>query len=315
MNVAHYTLASLRDGDALVPALRVADRYWRFADFATGRGQPVLPRDLVGVFADWPRLAPLMDGLAARAATGTNMTGPGVAAAGAALATPLAYPRKCFCVGANYQSHLDEMKASEIRKIPGRPPFFFLKPPSTTFVGPGPTVHLPHGCEYFDWEIELAVVFGRGGRHIREARAMDHVAGFTLACDFTSRNQMFAPETFFKFDFTLGKCQDTTNPVGPAILPAHLVADPLDLEFALWVNGVEKQRARAAEMIYSIPEQIAGVSRFIAIEPGDVMLTGSPAGVGWPRGEKLAPGDVVKLWGAGIGEMEIVIQPPLEGAP
>lgn len=312
MSTVHYTLATLREDAALSPALRVGDRYWRFADFATGRGQPALPRDLVGVFAEWPRWAAYMDRLAARAADGRDLAGPGVAAAEAVLATPLVYPRKCFCVGANYQSHLDEMKASEIRKVPGKPPFFFLKPPSTTFAGPGPTVHLPHGCEYFDWEIELAVVFGRGGRHIPEAGAMDHVAGFTLACDFTSRNQMFAPESFFKFDFTLGKCQDTTNPVGPAILPAHLVADPAGIEFALWVNGVEKQRARAGEMIYPIAEQIAGVSRFIAIEPGDVMLTGSPAGVGWPRGEKLAAGDVVRLWGAGIGEMEIVIQPPLE---
>lgn len=314
MSVPRYTLATLREGAALVPSLHVGDRYWRFADFVTGRGEPRLPADLLGVFNDWPRWAPHMDRLAARAAEGRNLAGPGVPAADALLVTPLAYPRKCFCVGANYQSHLDEMKASEIRKVPGRPPFFFLKPPSTTFVGPGPTVHLPHGCENFDWEIELAVVFGRGGRHIPEARAMEHVAGYTLACDFTSRNQMFAPDTFFKFDFTLGKCQDTTNPVGPAILPAHLVPDPLRLEFALWVNGVEKQRAIAAEMIYSIAEQIAGVSRFIAIEPGDVMLTGSPAGVGWPRGEKLAVGDRVRLWGAGIGEMEVTIQPPLEGA-
>jgi 2-keto-4-pentenoate hydratase/2-oxohepta-3-ene-1,7-dioic acid hydratase in catechol pathway len=313
MSVPSYTLATLREGASLAPALRVGDRYWRFADFAAGRGQPRLPADLLGVFADWPRWAPHVDRLASRAAEGLNLAGPGVAAADASLATPLLYPRKCFCVGANYQSHLDEMKASEIRKVPGKPPFFFLKPPSTTFVGPGRTVRIPTGCDNFDWEIELAVVFGRGGRHIAERDALDHVAGYTLACDFTSRNQMFAPETFFKFDFTLGKCQDTTNPVGPAILPARFAPDPRDIEFALAVNGVEKQRARAAEMIYSIPEQIAGVSRFIAIEPGDVMLTGSPAGVGWPRGEKLAAGDVVRLWGAGIGEMEVTIQPPLEG--
>lgn len=309
-DVPHYTLATLRDGDALSPALRVGERYWRFADFVLGRGQPRLPDGLVGVFTDWARFAPLMDLLAAKAARGDAKGG--LAPTQVRLSTPLLYPRKCFCVGANYQSHLDEMKASEIRRIPGKPPFFFLKPPSTSFVGPGPTVHIPRGCDNFDWEIELAVVFGRGGRNIPEEHAMEHVAGYTLACDFTSRNQMFAPETFFKFDFTLGKCQDTTTPVGPAILPARFVSDPREIEFALSVNGVEKQRARAADMIYGIPEQIAGVSRAVSIEPGDVMLTGSPAGVGWPRGEKLAPGDVVKLWGAGIGEMELVIQPPLE---
>ncbi len=310
MSATHYTLATLREGDALVPAMRIGDRYWRLADLVAARGQPRLPASLVAVFADWPRQAPVLDNLARRIAERANVP-EGLAADGVALATPLVYPRKCFCVGANYQSHLDEMGASEIRKVPGKPPFFFLKPPSTTFVGPGPTVHMPAGCDNFDWEIELAVVFGRGGRNIPEAQAMQYVAGYTLACDFTSRNQMFVPETFFKFDFTQGKCQDTTNPVGPAILPAQFVGDPREIEFALWVNDVEKQRARAGDMIYGIPEQIAGVSRSIAIEPGDVMLTGSPAGVGWPRGEKLAVGDVVKLWGAGIGTMEVVIQAPL----
>ena len=302
MTVPHYTLATLRHGGALVGALRVGDAYWPLA--------APLPAELITVFAQWPQHATALDAFAAQAAAG-GASG-GIAAAEAVLATPLLYPRKCFCVGANYQSHLDEMKASEIRKVPGKPPFFFLKPPSTSFVGPGPTVHIPRGCDNFDWEVELAVVFGRGGRNIPEARAMEYVAGYTLACDFTSRNQMFAPETFFKFDFTLGKCQDTTTPVGPAILPAHLVPDPRAIEFALAVNGVEKQRAHAADMIYTLAEQIAGVSRAIAIEPGDVMLTGSPAGVGWPRGEKLAPGDRVTLWGAGIGEMTLVIQPPFD---
>jgi 2-keto-4-pentenoate hydratase/2-oxohepta-3-ene-1,7-dioic acid hydratase in catechol pathway len=329
MNPPAYTLATLCDGDTFAPAIAVGERYFPFAGFhdahgmrfapearvGTGaseqtggaHGRPRLPETLLAAFADWRRWAPLLDEAAAHAARSAD----GVPAAGVTLATPLLYPRKCFCVGANYQSHLDEMNASAIRKVPGKPPFFFLKPPSTTFVGPGPTVHLPTGCEFFDWEIELAVVFGRGGRHIAEADAMAHVAGYTLACDFTSRNQMFAPDTFFKFDFTLGKCQDTANPVGPAILPAHFVPDWREVEFALAVNGVEKQRARAGEMIYSLPEQIAGVSRFISIEPGDVMLTGSPAGVGWPRGEKLAAGDVVTLSSAAIGEMALVIQPPV----
>jgi 2-keto-4-pentenoate hydratase/2-oxohepta-3-ene-1,7-dioic acid hydratase in catechol pathway len=309
MTASHYTLATLRDGAALSPAICVGERYWPLAELVAGRGQAPAPASLIEAFGDWPRYRPVLDNLARRIVEGANVPA-GRPAAEVSLSTPLVYPRKCFCVGANYQSHLDEMGASEIRKVPGKPPFFFLKPPSTTFVGPGPTVHLPAGSDWFDWEIELAVVFGRGGRHIAEGDAMAHVAGYTLACDFTSRNQMRVPESYFKFDFTLGKCQDTTNPVGPAILPAHLVHEARDIAFALSVNGVEKQRARAGEMIYSIPEQIAGVSRFIAIEAGDVMLTGSPAGVGLPRGEKLAVGDVVKLWGAGIGEMEVVIQPP-----
>jgi 2-keto-4-pentenoate hydratase/2-oxohepta-3-ene-1,7-dioic acid hydratase in catechol pathway len=132
-----------------------------------------------------------------------------------------------------------------------------------------------------------------------------------VAIDFTSRSQLVVPQTFFKFNFVLGKSQDTMNPLGPVVVPKEFL-EGRDARFALYVNGVKKQDARTSSMIYSLPEQIAGVSRYVAIEPGDVMLTGSPAGVGLPRGERLVPGDVVRIEADQIGAMEVVIQPPLK---
>jgi 2-keto-4-pentenoate hydratase/2-oxohepta-3-ene-1,7-dioic acid hydratase in catechol pathway len=168
-------------------------------------------------------------------------------------------------------------------------------------------VRIPEGCRNFDWEVEFVVVFGRGGKNIREKHAMKHVAGYSVGIDFTARDLFFRDERFFKFDFVLGKCQDTMSPVGPAMVPREFL-DGNSTRFSLSVNGSEKQAGNTADMIYSIAEQIAGVSRAVTIEPGDMMFTGSPAGVGLPRGEKLKPGDVVRIEADAIGAMEVGIR-------
>ena len=224
------------------------------------------------------------------------------------LLTPLRYPKKLFCVGANYADHLREMNAGHLAtKVPGAPPFFFMKPPSTTLVGPGGTVRIPKGCENFDWEVEFVVVFGKGGRDIAQTSALRHIAGYSVGIDFTARDLFFRQERFFQFDFMLGKAQDTMSPVGPTIVPRQFL-DGTRANFALSVNGLKKQTGNTADMIYSLPEQIAGVSRAVTIEPGDMMFTGSPAGVGLPRGEKLKPGDTVRIEADLIGSMEVVIR-------
>jgi 2-keto-4-pentenoate hydratase/2-oxohepta-3-ene-1,7-dioic acid hydratase in catechol pathway len=298
-------------GRARVPtaALRIEDRFWPLPAAAKAARIAGLGASAIELFADWPRALAALGRLAASITAGRVPARLAIPAARARLLAPLLYPRKCFCTGANYADHLAEMNATSIRKVPGVPPFFFLKPPSTCLVGPGKTVHLPPGTTNFDWEVEFVVVFGRGGRDIAERDAMKHVAGYTVGVDFTSRNELVVPETFFKFNFTLGKCQDTMSPIGPAIVPKAFL-DGRDARFALYVNGAKKQETRTSNMIYSLEEQIAGVSRAVRIEPGDVMFTGSPAGVGLPRGEKLAAGDVVRIEADAIGAMDVVIQPP-----
>ena len=267
-------------------ALRIDGQYWP------------LNMDAMDLFQDWDRSFSI---LRKRKKRGKPLSRP-------KLLTPLRYPRKLFCVGANYADHLAEMNAAHLaKKTPGVPPFFFMKPPSTTLVGPGAAVRIPPGCENFDWEVEFAVVFGKGGRDIPEKKAMQHVAGYSVGIDFTARDLFFRQERFFQFDFVLGKCQDTMAPVGPTMVPKQFL-DGTRAAFSLSVNGVEKQRGNTADMIYSLPEQIAGVSRAVTIEPGDMMFTGSPAGVGMPRGEKLGRGDRVRIEAQTIGSMEITVR-------
>src|SRR5690606_13775746 len=141
------------------------------------------------------------------------------------------------------------------KKVPGRHPFFFMKPPSTTLVGPGRTVRIPPGCTNFDWEVEFVVVFGKGGRDISEKRAMQYVAGYSVGIDFTARDLFYDESRFFKFDFVLGKCQDSMSPVGPAVVPRQFL-DGENTRFGLSVNGVLKQSGSTADMIYTLPEQI-----------------------------------------------------------
>ena len=276
-----------------VAALRIDGQYWPLP--AAG-----LPANAMDLFQDWSGSLSRLEKFRQR--------GRPLPAGKARLLTPLRYPRKVFCVGANYADHLEEMNAAHLaKKVPGAPPFFFMKPPSTTLVGPGRTVRIPEGCQNFDWEVEFVVVFGKGGKNIREKDALKHVAGYSVGIDFTARDLFYREERFFKFDFVLGKCQDTMAPVGPAIVPRQFL-DGTRAGFSLAVNGIEKQRGNTRDMINTLPEQIAGVSRAVAIEPGDMMFTGSPAGVGLPRGEKLASGDVIRIEADLVGAMEIVIQ-------
>jgi len=296
---ADFAIATLgRSRGRSEAALRVDGRFWPLA--LAG-----LPQDAMRLFDDWPRSLRALERFASAIRRGQYESDQSVSPARARLLAPLRYPRKLFCVGANYADHLAEMNAS-ITKVPGRPPFFFMKPASTAIVGPGDRVLIPPGCEVFDWEVEFVVVFGRGGRNISQADAMAHVAGYSIGIDFTARDLFDQPASFFRFNFTLGKGQDTMSPLGPVVVPAQFI-DLAQTRFGLSVNGVRKQWGSTGDMIYSVPEQIAGVSRAVTIEPGDVMYTGSPAGVGLPRGERLLPGDVVTIFAEGVGEMSVTI--------
>ena len=305
-----FVLASMLVSGRRVAAMRVDGRYWPVAAAARAAGVDGLEGELEALFSDWRGALPRLKRVAKAIAAGKLKERMAVSEAKARLDTPLRRPPKVICVGANYADHLAEMNASSIKKITGLPPFFFLKPPSTVLSGPGPTVRMPRDCKNLDWEAEMVVVFGKGGKDITPDRALEHIAGYTLGIDFTARDLFSAPDSFFKFNFVLGKCQDTLSPVGPAIVPAAF-ADGADLHFSLSVNGVKKQSTSTRNMIYSLAEQIAGVSRGVRIEAGDLMFTGSPAGVGLPRGEKLAPGDCVRIESPLIGAMEVLIQAPV----
>ena len=147
------------------------------------------------------------------------------ALAEARLLAPLLYPGKILCAGANYYDHMAEMGFPGVTKDSQRL-FFFMKPPRNAVVGPGDTVVMPRGTAMFDWEVELAAVIGRRARHVSPHEALAHVAGYTVAIDFSARDFNRAPDQFYKLDWVAGKADDTCCPLGPWIVPAAFVPRP-----------------------------------------------------------------------------------------
>ena len=252
---------------------------------------------LMEVLERWDALAPLLRDWTP--ATSDAVTG-------ARLAPPLTYPGKVICAGANYWDHLAEMGISRPDEL--GEPFFFLKPARTTVTGPGDPVPLPaYPGAQVDWEAELAVVIGRTGRNLAPDQALDHVAGYLAANDISARDRLTAAMPVadpFTYDWVGHKGQDGFCPLGPGLVPAWQIPDPQNLRIRLSVNGVLKQDSSTAQMMVPISEVIAAASRITRLEPGDVILTGTPAGVGAPRGEFLADGDEMVVEIERIGRLE-----------
>jgi 2-keto-4-pentenoate hydratase/2-oxohepta-3-ene-1,7-dioic acid hydratase in catechol pathway len=290
-----YSLMTLAVEGRPTGCIEIGGRTWPLA----GLGEE-LTNDVAGLFADWPRSEAALSLAAARPA-GAPVTGETLA--------PLLYPGKILCAGANYYDHLKEMGVADTRKEAQRL-FFFMKPPRNAVVGPGRTVRMPIDTKMFDWEVELAAVIGRRARAVSEAQALGHVAAYTVGIDFSARDLNRAPETFYKLDWVAGKAHDTCCPLGPRLVPAAQIGDPQNLGLKLSVNGEVQQDARTSGMIFSLAEQIARASRIMTLDPGDVILTGTPAGVGVPRGKFLKPGDRVDAEIEKIGRLSVAIMPP-----
>ena len=223
----------------------------------------------------------------------------------AVLLAPLRYPRKLVCAGVNYASHMAEMGAAP--PGPDWEAWFFLKPPSTTIVGPGEAVRIdPDPAEQVDWEGELGIVIGHGGRDISAADAPAHVAGFTVVNDVSARGphrREGAPHDAFRFDWLASKSQDTFCPMGPAVTPSWVLPDPDESLLRLWIDDELLQDERVGNMIVGWRGLVAAASRRVTLEPGDVIAAGTPAGVGVPRGRFLRPGEVVRVEIEGIGAL------------
>lgn len=314
-----FSVATLQS-DGGTAALVIGGRVWPVVAASEAAGLAVMPGILFDYLQQWDVAFAQLYALAAKIAEGSVPAALSSPLGEVALAAPVT-PRKVFGVGANYKSHIDEMVAMYTKMgmapakppalDPEAPPFFFLKPGSTAVVGPGNTVHMPPKCDNLDWEGEMAVVFGKRGRNVPRDRALDVVAGYTLAVDFTARNQHEIPNHVFRWDFALGKCQDTMTPTGPVFVPKQFV-DGADFQFTLSVNGEQKQSTSTRDMLYSLEKMISGVSEGVTIEPGDLMLTGSPAGCGKAMGQRLSVGDIVVVDSPATGPLEVIIQAPLK---
>lgn len=199
--------------------------------------------------------------------------------------------RRIFCVGRNYAAHAREMGRDPDRE----PPFFFSKP-ADAVVGSGETIPYPPQTENLHYEGELVVAIGKGGRDIAEANALDHVWGYAIGNDLTRRDlQLAARELGRPWDF--GKAFDRSAVVGP-IHPTADIGHPEHGAIRTTVNGVVRQDADLADLIWSIPEVISYLSHSIALAPGDLIMTGTPAGVG-----PLVAGDICIVTIEGLGEI------------
>ncbi|MFF3684932.1 fumarylacetoacetate hydrolase family protein [Streptomyces sp. NPDC002187] len=253
-------------------------------------------RDLSSLVADVD--GPLLADAAAldriRAAAGAGEL-PVLDAAGLRIGPPLARVGKVVCIGLNYHDHATETGAA----TPAEPVVFFKA--ADTVVGPYDTVLVPRGSRKTDWEVELAVVVGRTARYIGDDEdPMAYVAGYAVAHDVSEREfQIERGGTWDK-----GKNCETFNPLGPWLVTADEVQDPQVLSLKLWVNGELKQHGTTADQIFPVAEVVRYVSRFMTLYPGDVINTGTPAGVALGQPEPkpyLRAGDVVELEIEGLG--------------
>ncbi len=211
------------------------------------------------------------------------------------LRPPIPNPAKVICLGLNYRDHAEESGAP----VPEVPELFAKY--ANALIGPGEPIRIPRVSTQVDYEAELAVVIGRGGRYIPEAEAYEYVAGYTAFNDVSARDFQFRGRQWMP-----GKIFDGFAPMGPWLVTRDEVPDPHSLEISLEIGGERLQHSNTAHMIFKIPQVIAYISQILTLEPGDIIATGTPAGVGFARKPPrfLSPGDLVRITIDRIGTLE-----------
>jgi 2-keto-4-pentenoate hydratase/2-oxohepta-3-ene-1,7-dioic acid hydratase in catechol pathway len=260
---------------------------------------------VLDVLGDWERNEGLLDRVAA-----LHRGSGGKAVDDVTLLAPVLYPPTVYCAGSNYADHVRKMEqklglpTSPDPRRDGGKPYHFLKS-SRCCIGSGASVRAP--SPRLDWEGELVVVIGREGRDIPLDRAMEFVAGYMVGNDLSARDIAFKPNypapSIFNHSFFEHKSFEHAAPVGPWITPASMVKDISCLRIRTSVNGQLKQDGACGDMTFSVPEQISHLSSIMTLLPGDVIMTGTPAGVGMETGDFLAAGDIVEVEIDGLGRL------------
>ena len=228
------------------------------------------------------------------------------------LRSPVMGARKLICAASNYSEHIRE-GGGEVPEKGRMTPWTFLKPASTTLIGPDDPILIPPNAQKIDWEGELAAVIGRRARFVSAEAGLEYVAGYTIMNDISERSLRIDIDREERewdrfFDWLNGKWFDTFAPTGPCLTLKDEIPDPQDLHLALRVNGEPKQDGNTGQMIHSVAELVAWCSTLMTLEPGDIIATGTPSGVGSASGQFLQPGDVVACEIEGIG----VLRNPVE---
>lgn len=230
---------------------------------------------------------------------------------------PVANPGAIYAAGANYRDHVEAMARAFNMKLvldpkkEGVPPWHFLKAGKGTLAGHGAVVPFPGHTEKLDWEAELAVIIGRRASRVSVEEALDHVAGYACANDLSARDNLKREQVDasspFRFDWIGHKCFTGSCPIGPFLTPAAFVPSPENLGIKLWLNGEIKQDSNTSNHLYNVAEQLSYLSHRLDLHPGDILLTGTPAGVGMETGTFLKRGDVMKIWIEDVGELDTTL--------
>ncbi len=275
------------------------------------------PAQVLQILEKWPSVNPILEQAARDQRRGSARRGHAGAAAtpmrDVRLLAPILYPGTIFCAGANYRDHVAEMsKAMNLPPEPdphqaGLKPWHFIKAGAACVRGSGELIRLPAYSKKVDWEAEIAVIIGRECRNVGIEEALGFVAGLSIVNDLSARDHLRRPgvaiDSPFHFDWVSQKCFDGALPFGPWICPLDDIDDIGNLRIRLWVNEDLMQDSSSSNMIFSIAEQIAHLSTRLALRPGDVIATGTPAGCGAARGIFLKSGDRVKISVDGLGTL------------
>ncbi len=301
-----FKLATIETARGPRAAILVGDRAIEVAA-VTGREDDRTVHDLLSA---WDAALPRLEALAKEAAS------KGQPLSSVKLLAPITNPGAIYCAGANYADHAAAMAARSGQPAPADPhtlglrSWHFMKS-MNALAAPGATVAMQPHAKKIDWEAELAVVIGKKGRNISEADALNHIAGYTIANDLSCRDlgtrEAIPPTSGFRHDWVAHKNWEGSCPLGPWITLRSDVKNERDLKIILEINGVVKQDSNSGNMIFNINEQIADLSKNITLHPGDVILTGTPSGVGAERGEFLKKGDVIKIRIGDLGELVTVM--------
>jgi 2,4-didehydro-3-deoxy-L-rhamnonate hydrolase len=302
-----YSLSVLRRDGRSTPVIEVDGRYFDLMEIAPDIIQT--PDDgLLDALASWDRNAGNLAALALKLSSGALSAREIVAPSDSEYDQFLPHPPKLIFAGLNYHDHLrDDLGITDFDKS-AVDPLFFLKH-TGALAATGQTIEFPRQTKELDWEVELVVIIGRRGRFLTAQNAMDHVAGYAIGLDLSARDWQMSKRHMRQFDLFGGKAFDGSSPVGPRFVPASSL-DPNDLSIKLWVNDELKQNSNTREMIWSIPELIEAITLHMALEPGDMLFSGSPAGVGLVRQTYLRPGDEIRAEIAGLGKLTTRLAQP-----
>lgn len=298
MQSTKFSIATLQTSNGPKAAIKVGNDFFPLSSLATGLGDATVKELLL----NWPDAFPKLESAANKISTGDGLEVESIPLESAKIWAPIQFPDKLLAVGANYAGHLKEM-GLPVEKWESMP--FFMRPPTTSLVGPGETVQIPRSTKKFDWECELAVVVGKKLRHASRAECRAAIAGYTIGLDMSCRDLIPAPNEL-RIDLMRGKAQDTMAPCGPWLVPSQFMPDVENLHITLSVNGSKMMDASTNEMLYKCDEQLSIISEYMTLTPGDIVFTGSPSGSAGVHGNCwLKPGDLIKAEIEGIGVLEV----------